>query len=163
MGCFLLITKGDVDRLRQSAQRDNVRLLSTARDRETLEQAALIEVIGNSEREIKAAAEYIKSITWEKAKVVTKTHRHHLYPQKHRAFFEQNEINIDSATIRLDETTHLKDVHGRMGKAYNEMWDKFVEKHQESSPTVVRQEALRFSSQLLVVFGLTGEASAYRK
>jgi hypothetical protein len=61
-------------------------------------------------------------------------HKHHLFPRQFREWFARNGIDIERYKIRLDQTTHLRGIHGRgvvPGYAdfpgeWNKRWQAFV-------------------------------------
>lgn len=63
-------------------------------------------------------------------------------------------MNIDQFTIVLEQTTHLRGVHGRglgdMPGKWNQRWAEWFKKNPEATP----EEAWRFAEGLLKEYGL---------
>jgi hypothetical protein len=61
-------------------------------------------------------------------------HKHHLLPQQFRQWFANRGIDIEKYKIYLDETTHLRGVHGRgivsghpdFPGRWNKRWEEFI-------------------------------------
>jgi hypothetical protein len=89
-------------------------------------------------------------------------HRHHIFPQKWRAWFGDRGIKIDTYTVELGETTHLSGVHGEGGFVgpgdvtlpgrWNALWEPFI----AANPNATAKEIYQFAGQLMDQFGLSG-------
>jgi hypothetical protein len=84
-----------------------------------------------------------------------KMHKHHVFPQKFKPFFEKLGISIDDYCMNLGEITHGRGIHGSgnlgmMPGKWNMKWSEFIEKN----PNATQVETYQFGGQLLDEFGL---------
>jgi hypothetical protein len=84
-----------------------------------------------------------------------KLQRHHLLPQKFRAFFSARGIDIDKYTVELSQGEHLQAVHGR-GNAmvpgrWNQLWEDFI----AINPNATSKDVFQFLGTLMDEFGLS--------
>jgi hypothetical protein len=90
----------------------------------------------------------------EGAAAGTKIHRHHLFPQKFRDFFQGKGIDIDQHTVALPERDHLSGVHGRgnegMPGGWNARWQQFINEKPNAEPN----EIFQFMNNLKSEFGI---------
>ena len=91
---------------------------------------------------------------------------HHIFPQQFRAAFEGAGINIDDYTVTLDQTTHLRGVHGGglpnsgMPGGWNRQWAQFL----DTNPGASAQEVYQQAGRMMDDFGLSGRPiHPYRK
>ncbi|MEW6183575.1 MAG: PQQ-binding-like beta-propeller repeat protein [Bacillota bacterium] len=111
---------------------------------------------------VRGSTTVVKVVTREKrvarvaktANVITKIHKHHIYPREFRSFFRSRGINIDKYTIELDKSVHLRGVHGKgidgLSGKWNQRWEKWIKEH----PRATKKEVERFAQQLLKEYGL---------
>lgn len=91
-----------------------------------------------------------------------KFQKHHIMPQKHRAWFERKGINIDDFSVKLESKEHLSGVHGKGGfvgsgnvkypkEKWNDLWDDYIDKNPGATPKEIYQHAGKLMDQ----FGLS--------
>jgi hypothetical protein len=88
-------------------------------------------------------------------------HRHHIFPQKHRKWFERLGIDIDQFTVKISQGLHQRGVHGRGGFVgpagtvmpgkWTEKWDEFI----ENNPNASASDVYRFGGKLMDEYGLS--------
>lgn len=85
-----------------------------------------------------------------------KIQRHHIFPQRFRAFFRARGIDIDRYTVELTEGRHLKSVHGRgdllTPGRFNAQWERFI----EMFPNASALEVYQYGGWLMDQYGLSG-------
>ena len=89
------------------------------------------------------------------------TQKHHIFVQKHRAWFKARGININDWCIELGVRVHLSGMHGRgrivfndvlLPGYYNKRWDDFIDEFQDADLGAV----VAFGLQLQKEYGMTG-------
>ena len=83
------------------------------------------------------------------SKGMSKLHKHHIYPQQFKSWFKGRGIDIDKFTIELEQSVHLKGVHGKgLGELqgrWNQRWAEWIKGH----PNATKKEVEQFSQKLL--------------
>jgi RHS repeat-associated protein len=91
-------------------------------------------------------------------------HYHHIFPQQWKDWFHApgRSIDIDKFTVQLNETTHLRGVHGKGGFVaiddiaipgrWNVRWEEFISKN----PNATAKDIYQFAGTLMDEFGLSG-------
>jgi uncharacterized lipoprotein (TIGR02269 family) len=97
----------------------------------------------------------------EAAKERNKPHeRHHIFPQRFREWFEDQDIDIDEYVIPLEVEKHRSIHRGANGGPWNATWEKFINEQTENPP---KEEIFRYAGQLIYEFELYGPVSPYWK
>lgn len=89
---------------------------------------------------------------------------HHIFPQQFRYFFEKNGINIDTFTVSIGQTTHLKGIHGKgnagLPGGWNKRWKAFI----EGNPNAKAREIYQFGGSLMDEYNLNNlDIHRYKK
>jgi hypothetical protein len=85
-----------------------------------------------------------------------KLHKHHVFPQAYRYWFKTIGIkNIDDYCVMINQTEHLKGVHGNginnmLKGGWNDEWELFIQQNPLASPS----EVFNFAEGLLKRYGL---------
>ena len=82
-------------------------------------------------------------------------HKHHILPQKFKAWFVERGIsNIDDFTVQISPQNHLKGVHGKglgnMPGKWNNIWAEFIKTTPNATPSQIFYQA----ETMLKRFGL---------
>jgi hypothetical protein len=83
-----------------------------------------------------------------------KMHRHHIYPKQKsfQRYWNRAHIDINKYTIQIEQTTHLRGVHGRgMGKMpgrWNQRWTAFFRRHPNANAKQIYQQAGNMMDEL---------------
>lgn len=164
MGCFLVMTGKDfqmVEMLNRASRQEHpafekVEYISRVNNPKVSQQEILVKVEKDLARSIqKMFPETRKSYQQDS---------HHIFPQKHRAFFRDVGINVDEFAVLMDQTSHLQMHNAREG--YNNAWNQFVDncKASQTSADQTKEYAIRYAGQLLTSFGLGDtDISQYRQ
>jgi len=86
-----------------------------------------------------------------------KWNRHHIFPKekKLRAFWDKAQIDIDKYTIRMEQTSHLRGVHGKglmkLPGKWNQAWKRFFKKNPDATDLQIFQQA----GKMMDEFGLS--------
>ena len=164
MGCFLVMTRSDfnmLDLMNRASRSENpafgeVQYISRVNNPKTNQQEILVKAEKQLAREVQRM--------FPDTRKSDQQHSHHIFPQKHRAFFRKNGIDVDEFAVLMDRTSHLQMHTAREG--YNAAWNSFVDtcQAQELSPNQTKQYSIRYAGQLLSEFGLGDtDISQYRK
>lgn len=164
MGCFLVMTSKDfqmVQMMNRASYREHpafekVQYISRVNNPKISQQ----EILVKTEKEL---AQSIQKMFPDTRKSVQQD-SHHIFPQKHRSFFQMNGVNVDEYAVLMDQKSHLQMHMAREG--YNAAWNSFVDtcQAQELSSNQTKEYAIRYAGQLLTTFGLGDtDISQYRK
>jgi len=86
-----------------------------------------------------------------------KIHKHHIFPKAKgfQKFWRKAGIHIDDYTVQIEQTTHLRGVHGKgMGKLpgkWNSAWKNFF----TSSPNASAKQIFQQAGRMMDDFGLS--------
>jgi hypothetical protein len=84
-----------------------------------------------------------------------KIHKHHIFPKQFSKFFSKAGIYIDDYAVQIEQTTHLKGVHGKgMGKMpgkWNQIWKNFF----SNNPSPTAKHIFQQAGKMMDDFGLS--------
>lgn len=95
--------------------------------------------------------EHILSHTQE-----TRYDKHHIYPQKFRAFFEEKGLgNVDRWALLVEMHQHRSDAH-----RWNAAWEEFMDRHGDTTDMI---QVAKFAIQLVEDFGYSHDERGYTR
>jgi RHS repeat-associated protein len=84
-----------------------------------------------------------------------KYHKHHIFPEAFGKYFERAQIDINKYTIEIEQSTHLRGVHGRgmgdMPGRWNAAWKQFFTENLYPTGKQIFQQ----SGKMMDEFGLS--------
>lgn len=170
MGCFLIITREDYDfiQIMGIPGRSSSDIYSKVAFISPKTGGVLVHVQGDNKADTQRLVDELKSIMPEARlisnEVAAQPQSHHIFPQKHRDFFEKNDIPIHDFTVQLDADYHHQIHPGSEG--YTKAWDLFVDACEQEglSSQEIKQAAIRYAGQLLTHFDMGGlDINRHRK
>jgi hypothetical protein len=88
-----------------------------------------------------------------------KMHNHHIFPKAKvfKKFFDKAGIYIDDYTVQIEQTTHLKGVHGKgimnLPGKWNQTWKRFFDGFKGTYPTA--KQIFQQAGRMMDDFGLS--------
>ena len=91
-----------------------------------------------------------------------KINQQHIFPKQFDDFFRQKGIDINEFCVKMEQSEHLRGVHGRGGFVgsgneflqgnWNKKWKEFIDNNRNASPEQIFQQA----GKMMDEFGLSG-------